>query len=112
MSPGQLERELERVLSKPAAIPDDGFTDEVLRRLPMRKPSRSPRELLLIGMTALGCLLGVIILPGGVFLRDLLVGIPSAGWLAKLPLQWLLMCYVIAWVAVSAALDETRIERN
>lgn len=94
------------------AIPDDGFTESVLTALlPRRRALRWRREVIIPGITLAGCWLGLIVLPGGEFLHELLARLPHAQLISSLPISWLILVYVLCWTAVASAL-ETRQESN
>src|SRR5262245_53022067 len=102
----RLDGELRQLFSESTSIADGGFTDRVLRALPPRSPRRSIRLAVLVGMAATGCLLAMVVLPGGEAMQHLAARIPNAGWLASLPLPSLLAFYLIACLAISAALED------
>lgn len=101
-----MEAELCELLAETRVIPDDGFSARVMSALPPRRARRSFRLPILVGMTALGWVVSMVILPGGKFLHDLLAFMPNAGWLASIPVHWLLALYLISWMIVSAVVEE------
>jgi hypothetical protein len=100
------ETELCELLAETRVIADDGFSARVMNALPPRRTRRSFRLPILVGMTALGWIVSMVILPGGKFVHDLLALIPNSGWLATIPIHWLLALYLICWMVVSAVVEE------
>jgi hypothetical protein len=95
-----------RTLLEPerTSIQDAGFSQRVLAALPARRKRRwPPREAVIPGMTLAGCVLGLVVLPGGEVLRELLTQVPNAQPVSALPLSWLILVYVLSWAAVAAA---------
>ena len=89
-------------------IDDDGFNNRVMARLPVAsQQTRSPRAVILIGLSVLGSLLAYIISDGGRFLVHELMR------LAFLPVWWLLLATVttgllLAGAGFAAALSKFR----
>ena len=87
------------------SIPDAGFSRRVAAMLPKREKRLWRREAIIPAMTLIGCLLGLIVLPGGEVLRGLLVKVPHTEFITALPIPWLILVYVLCWTAVASALE-------
>jgi hypothetical protein len=87
------------------SIPDDGFCQSVMRALPKRRAFQWHREIIVPGMTLVGCFLGLILFPGGNVLRDLLLRLPNAQFVRELPVPWLVLVYLLSWAVVTSMLE-------
>jgi hypothetical protein len=98
--------ELEGILREPdPPLPDAGFTTRVLSALPRAEAPWGHRRLVLLGMTLLGCILGLSALVQSAVLDDLLRAagpLPQNGFLCKL----LIICSIAAWWLASVLLTE------
>jgi hypothetical protein len=84
------------------SIDDAGFSQSVISRLPTRRASWHRRQLIVPCMTFIGCLLGLVVFPGGDFLRDMLADIPHAHFVSTLPVPWLILVYTLCWTTVTS----------
>jgi hypothetical protein len=89
--------ELENLL-RPAPIDDDGFTAQVVQRLPPAK-KRAPRFAILLGATTLASVTGLAIAPHA--FTSLIQGVQAANSAAP----WIVLASVVA-VLVGAATQE------
>ena len=90
------------------SIPDAGFSQRVVAMLPKRRARQWGREAIIPGMTLVGCWLGLIVLPGGEFLHELLARLPHAQFISSLPVPWL----IVVWTAVATVLETRATETN
>jgi hypothetical protein len=63
-------------------------------------------------MTFIGCLLGLVIFPGGEFVQQTLARVSYTEWLIALPVSWLLLVYFLSWVAVASAVNDRTINES
>jgi hypothetical protein len=84
------------------SIDDAGFSQRVISRLPARKAPRRVRQVIVPGMTLIGCLLGLVVFPGGDYLRDMLAHLPHAQFVSALPVPWLILVYTLCWTTISS----------
>jgi hypothetical protein len=73
--------------------------------LPKRRALPGCREVIIAGLTLVGCLLGLIVFPGGDILRELLLRLPNSQFIAEIPIPWLILVYVLCWTAVASTLE-------
>jgi hypothetical protein len=112
MSPEELDSELTALLHPECeAVPDAGFSCRVARALPRRRAGWL-RHAILLGMTFIGCLLGLVIFSGGEFVKQALARISYTEWVIALPLPWLLLAYFLSWAAVASAVDDRSINES
>ena len=104
--PESLDNALREMLTATATVPDDGFSERVMGALPVQGRSATMRTPLLVGMTALGWVIAMVVLRGGEFLQGLLQRLPKIGSLGSIPIHWLFAIYLLAWITIMAALEE------
>ena len=104
--PESLDNALREMLTATASVPDDGFSERVMGSLPVRRRAGTMRTPLLVGMTALGWVIAMVVLRGGEFLQGLLQHLPKIGSLGSIPIHWLFAIYLLSWITITAALEE------
>ena len=62
----------------PPYINDDGFAARVIATLPKRRNRMWLRATILVGTTALGCVIALLVLPGAQFVTDSMVKLVTA----------------------------------
>ncbi len=98
---------LDELLGNDDYIEDKGFSARVMGTLPPRAPSPAWRRPILLAATFLACLVGVVILPGGAYLVEILQQASSyTPARSQLPLVPLLVLLLLAGGGVAAALHE------
>ena len=113
MSPEELDSELMALLDHESeSVPDSGFSRRVAKALPRRRAPGWLRPVILIGMTFIGCLLGLVIFAGGEFVQQTLARVSYTEWVIALPVPWLLLVYFLSWVAVASAVGDRAINEN
>jgi hypothetical protein len=108
MSPEELESELLELKSETEAVEDRGFSAHVLRALPPPRANWWTRPAVLLGMTFVGCVFGLVLLPGGEFIQKVLERFWPADIALSFSVPWLLLVYVVSWMAVASAVETRR----
>lgn len=84
------------------AISDAGFSSQVMARLPGRGIPWFGRAALIPGMTMIGGIVGLFILPGGEFLSGLMSRVPHLDLAGAFPVPWLVLVYLLCWTAIAS----------
>jgi hypothetical protein len=83
-------------------LPDDGFTDQVLGRLPRRRARAGQRSRIVLGFALLACLLTTLVLTGGDLRPSAVIAVfASAPLFSCLPLVSLVAAVVVAAVGLA-----------
>jgi hypothetical protein len=110
MPDSDFDSELKTMLEpEKSSIIDGGFSQRVISRLPMRKARRQARQAIVPVMTLIGCLLGLVVFPGGEFLRNLLAHLPHAQFVSTLPISWLILVYTLCWTSVATVSNGSKV---
>jgi hypothetical protein len=94
----------------PVYLDDRGFTDGVMRSLPPARPGSRLRAVVLGLATAIACLLGLVVLPGGEALLSLMgaMGRALAGGPLSAPvvITGVVLLALIVWGCVATATSD------
>ena len=101
------EENLEKLLSTAPPIDDDGFTENLMLRLPPQRDILRIRTTLLLAFTFAACAI-VVAVPGARhFLAELVSGFSSSSVVADLSLlTTAVLAALLIWGAVAAAISE------
>ncbi len=88
-------------------IEDNGFTDRVMGELPAPRRAFRWRRLILVASSLLACLVGLVLIPGGAYLTDVLVQLASyRPAQSPLPIVPVAVLLILVGGGVAAAVHE------